>query len=55
MPGTKALIQTHAYYLNVIAFPVQQWLGESASVLRYTYIGCVAVKHFMRQNETNQL
>jgi len=30
-------------YAILIAFPLQQWLHERASVLRYTYIVCLAV------------
>jgi hypothetical protein len=29
---------THSEYVILIAFPQQQWLHESASELRYTYI-----------------
>jgi hypothetical protein len=32
---------THSEYVILIAFPLQQWLHERASVLRYTYIGCI--------------
>ena len=28
-------------YVILIAFPQQQWLRERASMLRYTYIGCL--------------
>ena len=28
----------HSEYVIFIAFPLQQWLQEHASVLRYTYI-----------------
>ena len=31
---------THSEYVILIAFPLQQWLNERASVLRYTYIAC---------------
>ena len=31
----------HSEYVILTAFPRQQWLGESASVLRYTYIACL--------------
>jgi hypothetical protein len=31
---------THSAYVTLIAFPLQQWLRERASVLRYTYLGC---------------
>jgi hypothetical protein len=29
---------THSEYIILIAFPPQQWLQESASMLRYMYI-----------------
>jgi hypothetical protein len=29
---------THSEYVILIAFPLQQWLHEHASVLRYTYL-----------------
>jgi len=37
---------TNIYSENVtlIDFPVQQWLHESASMLRYTYIACLVNK-----------
>jgi hypothetical protein len=31
---------THPEYVIPIAFPLQQWLNERASALRYTYIAC---------------
>jgi hypothetical protein len=31
---------THSQYLIPIAVPLQQWLHESPSMLRYTYIAC---------------
>ena len=31
---------THSQYVILIAFLLQQWLHERASVLRYTYIAC---------------
>jgi hypothetical protein len=34
---------THSAYVTRIAFPLQQWLHECASVLRYTYIACLFV------------
>jgi len=37
---TKAT-KTHSQYAILIAFPLQQWLHELASVLGYTYIACV--------------
>jgi hypothetical protein len=32
--------KTHAQYVTLIAFPLQQRLHERASMLRYTYIAC---------------
>ena len=32
---------THSQYVITIAFPLQQWLHERPSVLRYTYITCL--------------
>ena len=29
---------THSEYVIIISFPLQQWLQERASLLRYTYI-----------------
>jgi len=29
---------THSKYVTLIAFPLQQWLHERASMLRYTYV-----------------
>jgi hypothetical protein len=34
---------THAEYVTLISFPLQQWLYEHSSVLRYTYIACIVV------------
>jgi hypothetical protein len=31
---------THTEYVTLIAFPIQQWLYEHASMFRYTYIAC---------------
>ena len=39
---------THCEYVILIAFPLQQWLNESASLLRNTYIVCPLV--FIRLN-----
>jgi hypothetical protein len=32
---------THSEYVIVIAFPLQQWLHERASMLHYTYSACL--------------
>jgi hypothetical protein len=39
---TKAT-NTHSEYVIRIAFPLQQWLHERASMLRYTYIACLVL------------
>jgi len=39
---TKAT-NTRSEYVILIAFPLQQWLYERASMLRYMYIACVIV------------
>jgi len=38
--ATKA-INTHSEYVIFIAFLLQQWLHERASMLRYTYVACL--------------
>ena len=37
---TKAT-NTYSEYIILIAFPLQQWLRERASMLRYMYIVCL--------------
>jgi len=32
---------THSEYVILIAFPLQHWLQERVSLLRYTYIVCL--------------
>jgi len=34
---------THSEYVILIAFPLQQWLYEHASILRYMYIACIVL------------
>jgi len=34
---------THSECVILIAFPLQQWLHERASILRSTYIACLVV------------
>jgi len=36
---------TYSQYVTHIAFPLQQWLQERASVSRYTYIACLVHKY----------
>jgi hypothetical protein len=35
---------THSGYVIFFAFPLQQWLHDSASILPYTYIACLVTK-----------
>jgi len=37
---------THSEYVILIAFPLQQWFRERASVLLYTYIDCLVADLF---------
>ena len=37
----KATHYTHSEYVTLTAFPLQQWLHEHASTLRYTYTACL--------------
>ena len=32
---------THSEYVTLTAFPLQRWLNERASLLRYMYIACL--------------
>jgi len=38
---------THSCCVTLIAFPQQQWLHESVSMLRYTYIAFVILLYFV--------
>jgi hypothetical protein len=42
-----ATTNTHLEYVILIAFPLQQWLHERASLLRYTYIACIVEVIFL--------
>jgi hypothetical protein len=35
---------TLLHYVIIIAFPLQQWLHERASLLRYAYFACLVLK-----------
>jgi hypothetical protein len=37
-------IDTHSEYVILIAFPLQQWLRELASLIRHRYITCLSCK-----------
>jgi hypothetical protein len=38
----KATI-SHSKYVIIIAFPLQQWFHQRASMLHYTYIACLVL------------
>jgi beta-galactosidase GanA len=35
---------TNSEYVTLIAFPRRQWFCERATMLRYTYVACLAVE-----------
>jgi hypothetical protein len=37
---------THSKYVIQSAFPLQQWLGERASIFRPTYVACLILFQF---------
>ena len=45
-------LQTHSYYEILTAFPLQQLLQESASMLSYTYTACLV---FFTEEEQNSI
>jgi hypothetical protein len=40
---TPIACRIHSEYVTLTAFPLQQWLYERASTLRYTYIACLTL------------
>jgi hypothetical protein len=38
--------KTHSECIILTAFPLQQWLRENASILRYTYIACLVILRY---------
>ena len=51
---TKGWIQADTHELKLIQFPWHQWLGERASILRYTYIACLFKINIEEQNVVNK-
>jgi hypothetical protein len=43
MLDIKGYKYTHSEYVVLIAFPLQQWLHECASLLRHTYTACLVI------------
>ena len=50
---------THSEYVTLIAFPLQQWLQDGPSMLRYIYIAClmnvILSRHLLRQCSGNKV
>jgi hypothetical protein len=46
---TKAT-DTHSEYVILIAFPLQHWLSERASILRYNTLSCFLLRHTKHVN-----
>jgi len=46
---TTKSTNTHPEYVILITFPLQQWLRDLASMLRYTYIACL-VREWLRDD-----
>jgi hypothetical protein len=51
---------TRSVCVILIAFPLQQWLHERASILRYTYVACLVLglqtaKAYLTQNWLNNV
>jgi len=44
---------THSGYVILIAFPLQQWLHELASVLRYTCNVCLVIIYHYDRDQQN--
>jgi len=43
MMDTKGYKYTHSGWVILIAFPLQQWLHESATLLPFSYIACLVM------------
>jgi len=46
---TKAT-ETHWEYVTLVAWPLQQWLHESASILRHSYAACLLLRAQLHAN-----
>jgi hypothetical protein len=46
-------INTHSEYVIITVFPLEQWLYERASVLRYTYLDCLLI-NYMENNPSRE-
>jgi hypothetical protein len=41
--ATQGYKCTHSSYVILVVFPLQQWLHEHASMLRYMYVACLVI------------
>jgi hypothetical protein len=46
---TPGATNKHSGCVILSAFPLQQWLHEGASLLRYTYIACIVITGIVSQ------
>jgi hypothetical protein len=53
MLDNKGFRYTHSEYVIFTAFPLQQLLHESASVLQYTHIACLVFRCFRKTAKSN--
>ena len=49
--GITKAINTISAYVIIVAFPLQKWLHERASTLRYTYVACSVATMKNRSNK----
>ena len=48
-------LQTHTFGIcNTLAFLLQQWLHERASMVRYTYIACLVITFILRHEGSDE-
>jgi hypothetical protein len=48
---TPKATNTHSQYVILTAFPLQQWLHERASILRYTYNAYLVTLLYLRRRK----
>jgi len=51
----RGATNTHSEYIILFAFPLQKWLHECTSLLRYTCIACLVNNIFTRCNHAGEL
>ena len=48
-------INTHSQHVIPTGFPLHQWLQERVSVLRFTYIACLATHKFANNEKRHKM